>query len=77
MQAEPGLSQYLDQGVLGLTVFALILALGWVVKQWRQAEREKEALHGERLKDAREMLTLAVEVKTSMQTIMKLMGEQK
>lgn len=70
------LAAYLDQGVLGLTVFTLLLALVWVVRQWRQAERDKDALHEARLQDAKEMAVLATEVKNSVATLVRITSER-
>lgn len=44
-------------------VAGLLFALVWVVRQWRQSEKDKDALHEARLTDAKEMVTLATEVK--------------
>ncbi|QHJ77393.1 MAG: hypothetical protein [Caudoviricetes sp.] len=71
-----GLNRYLDQGILGLTVFALIGALIWVVRQWRQAEREKELLHEARLQDAKEMAGLSSELKTTIDTLVTSLGKR-
>ena len=58
------LTRLLENGRLDVfIVLALLLALVWVVKQWRQAEKDKDALHEARLKDAKEMSVLATEVK--------------
>ena len=58
------LTRFLEEGHLDIfIVLSLLLALVWVVKQWRQAEKDKDALHEARLKDAKEMSVLATEVK--------------
>lgn len=58
------LTRLLENGRLDVfIVLALLLALVWVVKQWRQAEKDKDQLHEARLKDAKEMSVLATEVK--------------
>ena len=58
------IARLIETGRLDVAVtIALIGALVWVVKQWRQSEREKDALHEARLKDAKEMSVLATEVK--------------
>jgi len=58
------LSKFLESGRLDLfVVMSLMLALIWVVKQWRMAEKDKDLLHEARLKDAKEMSVLATEVK--------------
>lgn len=72
-----GVNQYLDQGVLGLTVFVLIGALVWTVRQWRKAEAEKDALHKARHEDVVEMVTLAVEVKNNIESLVKIVGERR
>lgn len=58
------LTRLLEDGRLDVAIIlALLLALVWVVRQWRQAERDKDALHEARLRDAKEMSVLATEVK--------------
>lgn len=69
------LIEFLQGGQIELfVVLALTLALVWVVRQWRQAESDKDDLHNERLKDAREMYVLAGEVKTSIETLVRTVG---
>lgn len=72
-----GLNRYLDQGILGITVFAAIGALIWVVKQWRLAEAEKEQLHEARLQDAKEMAGLSRELKTTIDTLIRSIEHNK
>jgi hypothetical protein len=58
------LTKFLEEGRLDIfIVVSLLLALVWVVKQWRLAEKDKDNLHEARLKDAKEMSVLATEVK--------------
>lgn len=71
------LTRFLEEGRLDIfIVLALLLALVWVVKQWRQAEKDKDRLHEARLTDAKEMSVLATEVKNSVATLIKIAGEK-
>ena len=66
------LTRLLESGRLDVfIVLALLLALVWVVKQWRQAEKDKDSLHEARLKDAKEMSVLATEVKDVISTLVQ------
>ena len=70
------LVRFLETGnYQALVVLGLILALGWAVKQWRGAEKTKDDLHQARLNDVKEMVTLAVEVKKAMESVVKIVGE--
>lgn len=69
---SPDLVKLLEQGNLSaLIIMALMIALVWSVKQWRQAESEKDKLHEARLEDAKEMAVLATEVKNTITTLIR------
>lgn len=71
------LVKYLESGRTDIFVMlALLLALLWVVKQWRQAEMEKDALHEARLRDAKEMSVLATEVKNVVSALVQSASER-
>lgn len=67
------LTGFLEKGRLDLFIIVgLMGALIWVVKQWRSAEKEKDALQEARLGDVRKIVELAAEVKNSVQTLVEL-----
>lgn len=71
------LTRLLENGRLDVVVtLALLMALVWVVKQWRQAERDKDVLHEARLQDAREMSVLATEVKNVVSALVQSVAER-
>lgn len=72
------LVRFLEQGnYLALVILALMLTILWVVKQWRTAEAAKDALHQARLADAKEMVTLSAEIKSTMEALVAIVRERR
>lgn len=71
------LTRLLEEGKLDIfVILALLLALVWVVKQWRQAEKDKDQLHKDRLEDTKVMYVLATEVKNVVSALVQSAGEK-
>ena len=64
---------FLKEGRLDLfMIVGLTIALVWTVKQWREAEKDKDRIQDARVEDVRAMVELATEVKNSVGTLVKL-----
>mgnify|MGYP000983005237 CR=1 FL=1 len=64
---------FLKEGRLDLfMIVGLTIALVWTVKQWREAEKDKDRIQDARIEDVRAMVELATEVKNSVGTLVKL-----
>lgn len=71
------LTRLLEEGKLDVfIILALLIALVWVVKQWRQAEKDKDQLHKDRLEDTKVMYVLATEVKNVVSALVQSAGEK-
>lgn len=71
------LTRLLEEGKLDIfVILALLLALVWVVRQWRQAEKDKDQLHKDRLEDTKVMYVLATEVKNVVSALVQSTGEK-
>lgn len=64
---------FLKEGRLDLfMIVGLTIALVWTVRQWREAEKDKDRIQDARVEDVRAMVALATEVKNSVGTLVKL-----
>lgn len=64
---------FLKEGRLDLfMIVGLTIALVWTVRQWREAEKDKDRIQDARVEDVRAMVELATEVKNSVGTLVKL-----